>query len=172
MNLRKVKRKKSRWVGLIVLFAIMSSILLAGVLLVRNSEQERPKDTLVDLDSRATNISIFQSFFAAQNTKDQFSYKLNSIIEFMTWDQEGVISLQNPSGNQHLMALEIVLEDNNQVVFRSGYLKPGQQIKKASLDILVAQGIYRASAHIWAIDAESLELLDLFEEPIELIIKN
>jgi hypothetical protein len=37
---------------------------------------------------------------------------------------------------------------------------------------LVAHGIYRASAHIWAIDAESLELLDLFEEPIELIIKN
>ena len=171
MNSRKVKRKNSKWVGLIVLLTIMSTILVAGVLLLKNSEQEQQDNTLANQDLRAKNIGIFQSFLSPQNTKDQFSYKINSAIEFPTWNQEGDISLQNPSGNHHLMALEIVLEENNQVIFRSGYLRPGQQIKKAPLDVKLTQGTYRASAHIWAIDAVSLDLLDLFEEPLEINIK-
>ena len=96
MNSRKLKRKNSKWAGLFVLLAILSTILIAGVLLLKNSEREQPAESLENLDSRANNIGIIESLLSPKNTKDEFSYEINSTIDFLTWDQEGDISLKNP----------------------------------------------------------------------------
>lgn len=172
MKVQKSEKKKRLKLGLLVLMILMLAIFVAGIIFSYYNTSAPTEALFYGSEERADKIGFFQSVFASKISENTFSYKINTKITFPAWNKPGEILLQNPSVNQHLMALEIVLNNDDQVIFRSGYLKPGYQLKSAPLDTLLSPGNYQATAHIWAIQADSLDLLDLFEEPIEIIVVN
>jgi hypothetical protein len=69
------------------------------------------------------------------------------------------------------MAVEITLEGSDDVIYRSGYIKPNQTIKKAALDEPLESGTYSAVAYFCAVNFESYELLGILEQKITLNIE-
>jgi hypothetical protein len=173
-NKRRSKKRKKRVVAGIFLILVVITIIMA-IVIVQNGLAESSfhiKEGLQNLEPKAEKLGLIEGLISKKSKDNNFSYSINTKIDFKSSGSEGEILLTNPIRNKYLMALEIVLEADERVVFRSGYLMPGQILKKASLQFVLERGEYRAFAHIWAIDPDSLLLLELFEEPIVITIEN
>ena len=83
----------------------------------------------------------------------------------------GNLSIENPPENQYLMQVELELTDTGEVIYKTGYLKPGQYIASAKLDdTQLGDGVYPTTVWIYAIDMDTLDPVGLLEEHITLYI--
>jgi hypothetical protein len=92
-------------------------------------------------------------------------------VVFASPDAEGDIGIENPASSGCLLAVELVLEGADQVIFRSGYIRPDYRIPRAALDVPLSPGSYRAVAYFCEIDPVSLALGDIVQQPVTLEVK-
>ena len=173
MDLRREKKKGNNVVGILIVAII---VCVCAIIYVAFGQPKDLSDQLVfpevdGIDARAFDLKLTSQQLknAGKNDGDQFSYKINSSPVFE--NGEGDLEIENPVENRYLMAVEITLENSNDVIFRSGYLKPNQGIKKAELDLPLEAGTYNAVAYFCAVNFESYELLGMLEQEITLTIK-
>ena len=174
MDLRRERRTASRAMGILVLLIVM---VLCGivVLLVAGRESGSvpaaviPSD-IEGMDERVESAGSPILFPNKKNDPETFSYEINAKPVFESWDAEGDLKIENPSRNLYLMAVELV-QDDGQVVFRSGYIRPGQKLEQAALDVRLAPGDHPLTALICAVDPQTLELLGILEQPVTVRIE-
>ena len=86
-----------------------------------------------------------------------FSFEINSRPIFKNGESEGNIRIANPPYNKYLITVEIKLDDNNKIVFKSGEILPNHYIEYAKLNRKLKAGEHNATATINAYDTESSE---------------
>ncbi|MEG1773409.1 MAG: hypothetical protein RR320_01000 [Oscillospiraceae bacterium] len=121
------------------------------------------------LDVRAAAAPTQRFFPAKLNAPDVFSYQINGAPTFRIGGT-GDLLIENPAANRYLMAVELVLDSSDEVVLRTGYLKPGQTLKSVPLDTPLAAGTYAVTACFCAVAPGTLELLGILEQPITLTV--
>ena len=89
--------------------------------------------------------------------ESSFSFELNSRPIFKDGKSEGNLRIANPPYNKYLITVEIKLDDNNKIVFKSGEILPNHYIEYAKLNRKLKAGEYNATATINAYDTESGE---------------
>lgn len=181
MDLRRERKRGNRVIGvlLILIFFCAGAISViwfsrvAPVQALKNEYTTGDFSTVTDIDARVVKASSgWFSKTEKQNSPDQFSFEIKKELIFSAASAEAVLLLKNPSQNQYLMVLELVLEDTGEVVLRTGSILPGQMIKKAALDEKLSAGNYKAIAHICAVDAQSGTLVGVLEQPITIVVKS
>lgn len=136
----------------------------------------RYKELGIPLDPYATAGSA--SGAGADSTskpKDTVSYALNTVLELKNAKTLAKLGLENPSSNGYLIKVRIELVDDGLVVYESGFIGPGMQIKEAPLDAQLEKGEYAAKAYITAyqIDEEQTFYGDVNNQPdISIVVKN
>ena len=81
-----------------------------------------------------------------------FSFEINSRPIFKNGESEGNIRIANPPYNKYLITVEIKLDDNNKIVFKSGEILPNHYIEYAKLNRKLKAGEHNATATINAYD--------------------
>lgn len=89
--------------------------------------------------------------------ESSFSFEINSRPIFKDGKSEGNLRIANPPYNKYLITVEIKLDDNNKIVFKSGEILPNHYIEYAKLNRKLKAGEYNATATINAYDTESGE---------------
>lgn len=105
-----------------------------------------------------------------KNLPDTFSYEIKKEIEISS-DGKGIAMITNPPQNNCLMAVEITLMGDDEVIYRSGYLKPNQRIDEIELSTPLESSEYDITVYFCAVDFDSYELLGILEENITMTVK-
>ena len=84
-----------------------------------------------------------------------FSFEINSRPVFKDGNSEGNLRIANPPYNKYSIEVDIKLDKEDKVIFKSGKIPPYHYIEKAKLDKKLKAGEYKATAIISAFDSES-----------------
>lgn len=76
---------------------------------------------------------------------------------FEDGSSEGQVMIGNPAKNTKDFVVEFVLDDNEEVVYKSGLIPPNGYIEKAKLSKDLEKGIYPTVAYFTTYDAEGIE---------------
>lgn len=85
-------------------------------------------------------------------TPDKLAIKMNANIIFSSDDSEGRILIENKKTNVHNIIVEIYLDNDETLIYKSKLLKPGEKIEKDKLDVKLAPAEYKATAYFNAYD--------------------
>lgn len=91
--------------------------------------------------------------------ESMFSFEINARPFFKDGNSEGNLRIANPPYNNYAIAVEISLDSNNKIVFKSKKLNPNQYIESAKLIKRLKAGEYNATARIKAYSIEDDELI-------------
>lgn len=87
--------------------------------------------------------------------------KFNMVIapeaDFSAGDQKGELVIQNPSHNAYPVNVEITRNDNGELIYTSGAIKPGYEVKEAQLEKKLSKGNYPATAKFSLYDDKTKE---------------
>lgn len=89
--------------------------------------------------------------------ESSFSFELNSRPIFKDGKSEGNLRIANPPYNKYSIKVEIKLDDNGKIVFKSGEILPNHYIEYAKLTKRLKAGEYNATATINAYDTKTGE---------------
>ena len=171
MDLRRERKKQNRLLGFAITISAVCFAAAAAFMIIVFSKPEIKNDYIGGLDSRAETVSLgLEGISGVLNSKDDFSFEINSKIIFKDCGSYGKILLKNPLKNRYLMQADIIIDGD--VFLSTGNIAPGQIIKKAKPDIKISVGEYEAVAYISAIDPNSGAKLDTVKQNISVIIKN
>lgn len=81
-----------------------------------------------------------------------FSFNINSKPIFENGKSEGNLRIANPRYNIYPIEVTIRLENNDDIIFKSGKIQPNHYIEKAKLTKNLKKGEYKAIATIQAFD--------------------
>ncbi len=62
------------------------------------------------------------------------------------------VLIENPGNNAKLLKVSIKIDDTEEEVYASNYLKPGTYIESVALDKVLEKGTYNATAYFLAYD--------------------
>lgn len=72
---------------------------------------------------------------------------INSELVFKDGKSSGDIRIENSRNNHYLMVVEFVRKDNNETIYKSGAMEPGNYLEKARLDVDLPAGEYPVAVH-------------------------
>lgn len=86
--------------------------------------------------------------------KNIFLISINTMPEFADGKSEGNLKIENDPRNNYVMKVEIRKDQDNDLIYTSDGIKPGQVIKKDKLDKELEFGQYPCTATFTAYDAK------------------
>lgn len=93
-----------------------------------------------------------------------------SIIEFADGTSSGTAYIENVPSNKYVMKVTITLDDNDEVVYESGGIKPDSYIETIELKKDLDAGTYPATATFTAYEPDSLEEVGQAAAKITLVV--
>ncbi|MBO0474574.1 hypothetical protein JZO86_12790 [Enterococcus ureasiticus] len=75
-----------------------------------------------------------------------FNLQMDTELIFNSAKENGKIQIINPEQNKSIIAVEVFLQEENDLIYESGSIYPGQYINKRKLAKDLAQGEYQAYA--------------------------
>ena len=173
------KKKKTRLMGIIIVLLLMVIGLLIFLLPRPGGGARSPRNTPPMRDANAA-IGQYEG-----KTDEEIQAELNRIVEegmfnisinpeivMESGSADAELRIENVPGNQHLMSVEITLDDTGEVIYKSGLIEPNYHIQSAPLDKTLAAGIYAAAATFYAHDADTEEVIGTAGAIINITIKN
>ena len=163
MALAPYSRRKQKSSHQYLTVAAVIAAVLAAALLVRflygevaHDEKEMTKDYLfepnaVTMQSGGTDEIAFME-------EGTVSYQINANMTYRTAKETLDLMAANPEENFCYLRVRLIGEDG-EVLFESGMLKPGTQLKNASLIRVPEKGVYAATAEFEAFDIATLQAL-------------
>ena len=156
MNIEKIYKSKKY----ILLIIVVLLIAVLGCIFIENKRQSK-----VNINGGILQEGIIPGYTEEhikeilQRKADEstFSFEINSRPIFKNGESEGNIRIANPPYNKYLITVEIKLDDNNKIVFKSGEILPNHYIEYAKLNRKLKAGEHNATATINAYDTESGE---------------
>ncbi|MGM0167616.1 hypothetical protein IGI39_002600 [Enterococcus sp. AZ135] len=102
--------------------------------------------------------------------------KFNMVIApdatFESSDQAGELIIQNPTNNAYPVNVEITREDNGELIYTSGAIQPGYEVKEAKLEKKLSKGDYPATAKFSLYDDKTNEKKGEVAAKITIHVKN
>lgn len=92
-----------------------------------------------------------------------FSIEMNAKMVFQNGREAGTMYIANPESNSLNMIVDIYLDDTNELIYKSGVLKPGDYIEKDSLRVFLEEGVYSATASISAVAPNTSDVVGEIE---------
>ena len=87
-----------------------------------------------------------------QNMLDEsmIAFSINTSPVFLNGTSEGNLLIENPGNNAKLLKISIVVNDTNEEIYSSNFLKPGTYLENVKLDKVLEKGTYDATAYFSA----------------------
>jgi len=101
-----------------------------------------------------------------------FNVSINARAVFENGSREGSLGIENIPENRYYSRVILRRDDNNEVIYESQGLKPGQYIDKIKLKKNLPAGEYPCTAQIIATDPEGLEDIGQVHVKIQVIVVN
>lgn len=145
----QAEKKKKKWLLLILLL-----LLIVGGYFIydRLIKKEEVPITVIAGDflpegKDASKISDKELAKLAQQKVDdsQFNMMITSEATFNN-DMTGNLQIKNPDSNHNPVNVVVTLDSNGEVVYSSGAIQPGEEIKQATLEKKLSAGNYPATA--------------------------
>ncbi len=95
-----------------------------------------------------------------------------SVIEFEDGASPGVAYIENVPSNKYVMRVTITLDENGEIVYQSGGIRPDSYIETITLNQDLDAGSYPATATFTAYDPDSLEEVGQAAAKVTLSIAN
>lgn len=159
----------------ILLFVAAALFLSAGVVLLaesRNPVPGWPDVEGLDASAKDMQVSFKTKLFGLKlNDEGKFSYSVLKSADVDEKTGKCTLQIANPPENRYLMTAEITLTGSDEVIYRSGYIKPNQCIEIVRIKKMPGTGSYGATVHFYAVDFDTLDILGALQQDITLNIK-
>jgi hypothetical protein len=140
--------------------AILAVVILClGILLIKNNKSHSNVVGGIMTEGIIPGYTEEEIKEILQRKADEssFSFEINSRPVFEDGASEGNLRIANPPYNKYSIEVEISLDSDGKVVFKSGEIPPMHYIENAKLTKKLEAGEYDATATISAFDSESGE---------------
>lgn len=159
MEMDETKKKKKRALLLLLLLLAFGGI---GTFFFTREEAKPVSMISGDIlpeGKDANKISDAEIKNLAQEKVDRS--KFNMIIApeatFDSADKPGELMIQNPNQNAYPVNVEITRNDTGELIYTSGAIKPGFEVKEAKLEKQLSKGDYPATAKFSLYDDKTKE---------------
>lgn len=139
----------------------------------------KPDDNSLVYDDNATSgilpgVDIDQRKKELQDMLDRsmIAFSINTSPVFLNGTSEGNLLIENPGNNAKLLKVSILINDTQEEVYASNYIKPGTYIESVKLDKVLEKGVYNATAYFSAYDEETAEYIGRTGAQITLSVNN
>ena len=100
------------------------------------------------------------------------AFSINTSPVFLNGTSEGNLLIENPGNNAKLLQVRILIDDTEEEVYASKYIKPGSYIEKVQLDKVLEKGTYPATAYFSAYDENTTEYIGQTGAQITITVQN
>lgn len=167
------KRKKAALSVIGILLLLLITVAVCYFLFTKSSEEDLLYDgnaTVgimpgVDLDERRAQLQEMLD-------RSMIAFSINTSPVFLNGTSKGNLLIENPGNNAKLLQVSIRIDDTEEEVYASKYLKPGTYIDSVKLDKVLEKGTYHATAYFSAYDEETQEYIGQTGAQITLTIQN
>ena len=104
--------------------------------------------------------------------RSMIAFSINTSPVFINGTSEGNLLIENPGNNAKLLKISIQINDTEEEVYTSNYLKPGTYIESAKLDKVLEKGTYDATAYFSAYEEEPGEYIGKTGAQIAITVQN
>lgn len=170
--MKKTKKQNLMVIGMIAL--IVFTVVICYFLFYKNQSRDplQYDDNAVsgvmpgvDLDERRKELQQILD-------ENLIAFSINTTPVFLNGTTEGNLLIENPGNNAKLLKITIVMNDTDEEIYASNYLKPGSYIESAKLSKVLEKGTYEATAYFSAYDEETAEYIGRTGAAITLSIEN
>lgn len=168
------KQKKRILVAAGVAVLIFLTVVICYILFYKNPSKESMKyeDNAttgimpgVDQDQRRKELQDILD-------KSLIAFSINTTPVFLNGTSEGNLLIENPGNNAKLLKISIVIDNTEEEIYSSNYIKPGSYIKSAKLSKVLEKGTYDATAYFSAYDQDTAEYIGRTGASITLTVEN
>lgn len=167
-------KKKRKWLILILLLLILGGIgtyffkreeakpvsLISGEFLPDRKDADKISDAdLKKLAKQKVDRSKFNMIIAPE-------------VTFEAGNKTGELIIQNPAHNAYPVNVEITLNDKGDLIYTSGAIAPGYEVKEAKLEKNLSKGNYPATAKFTLYDDKTKEKKGVVAARITIHVKN
>ncbi len=100
------------------------------------------------------------------------AFSINTSPVFLNGTSEGNLLIENPGNNAKLIQVRIVINDTEEEIYASKYLKPGTYIENVKLDKILEKGTYQATAYFSAYEEETAAYIGQTGAQITITVQN
>lgn len=119
----------------------------------------------VDLDQRLKELQD-------ELDKGMIAFSVNTNPVFASGTSEGNLMLENPGNNAKLLVARVVINNTNETVYTSKYIKPGSYIENIKLDKVLDAGTYDATVYFQAYTEDDAEYIGETGASITILVQN
>jgi hypothetical protein len=171
----KQQEKKKKW----LLILLLLLLIFGGIGAYFFTRQEEKPVSIVSGEflpegKDAEKISDSELKKMAQEKVDRSKFNMIIVPEatFETSDKAGELTIQNPAHNAYPVNVEISRNDTGEVIYTSGAIQPGYEVKEAKLEKKLSKGDYPATAKFSLYDDKTKEKKGEVAAKITIHVKN
>lgn len=176
---QKSDKKKRLAIILIIILLLLIAAGVGGYLLYRALHSAEP---VADTPQFAPNASVgalptktqeeIEAILNQEINDRTVAYTVNSAPEFENGSAKGNLMLESPANNINYIEFVIRRDDNDDVIYRSGLLKPNQYIAEDTLQTQLSRGTYPCTVDITLYDPETLKEKGMTQAGITITVKH
>lgn len=169
--------KKNRKPVLLIVLLLLAAAAAAAYFLLRPAQEPEPEQGPVF----APNASVgalpnktqeeIEAILTQQITDKTVAYSVNSNPIFANGTAEGNLMLESPANNINYIEFVIRVDETNEIVYRSGLLKPNQYIENDKLLVDLEPGDHNCTVDITIYDTETYEAKGMTQAGIVISVK-
>ncbi|MEH2941403.1 hypothetical protein VSQ32_00670 [Lachnospiraceae bacterium KK002] len=161
----------------LIIAAILLLLILTIVVCYFLFTKEDDNDLLYDDNATAgilPGVDVDERRKELQNLLDRsmIAFSINTSPVFLNGTSEGNLLIENPGNNAKLLRVSILIDDTNEEIYASRYLKPGTYIENVKLDKVLEKGTYNATAYFLAYEEDSGEYIGQTGAQITITVQN
>ena len=170
---KESKSKKRIFIiaGIVLLIAL--TVLICYLLFTKKEENNLLYDDNatvgimpgVDIDARRQELQNMLD-------KSMIAFSINTSPVFLNGTAKGNLLIENPGNNAKLLQVSIRINETDEEIYASKYLKPGTYIESAKLDKVLEKGSYNATAYFSAFDEETTEFIGQVGAQLTITVQN
>jgi len=169
----KAKKRTLTITGILLLIAL--TVVICYFIFTKNAAART--DLLYDDNATAgimPGIDIDARRAELQNILDRsmIAFSINTSPVFLDGTSEGNLLIENPGNNAKLLQISILVDDTEEEIYASKFLKPGTYIESAKLDKVLEKGTYNATAYFSAYDEDTGEYIGQTGAQIMITVQN
>lgn len=156
----KMKEKRKAGIGIIFVTVIVT---LAVVFFIGKKTEQKDE---IEFEDNAVmgimpGVDMEQRLLELQEKLDNgmIAFSVNTNPVFTSSTDVGNLMLENPGNNEKLLIAQVILQENQEVIYRSKYMKPGSYMEYVKLDKILDPGVYKAIVYFEAYTQESAEYI-------------
>lgn len=104
--------------------------------------------------------------------RSMIAFSINTSPVFVDGTSEGNLLIENPGNNAKLLKISIQINDTEEEVYTSNFLKPGTYIESVKLDKVLEKGTYDATAYFSAYEEDTGNYIGRTGAQIAITVQN